>query len=271
MKVMSQIFRDQDEYIFTLLSRVANYPRSELRSSLPSWVPDLVNPGKYYSGFSRFFKVFSASGNSGIGFSFEGTENEVLALQGIIVDSVREVFNYDVTNHQFSENWTDWTIQCYLAAEKADLSHTGESLEDMWWRLFICDLKFDRARLRKASEGYGTNYLKPEITISTCRCDGSTLGNEELGRFKTQYENTMWEVAGGNSFCVTEAKRAGWVPLYAKAGDKICIFTGAAAPFLIRERGDGSFELIGDAYIHGIMYGEALQGKQHNWESIKLA
>ncbi|PVH69973.1 hypothetical protein DL98DRAFT_661395 [Cadophora sp. DSE1049] len=61
-------------------------------------------------------------------------------------------------------------------------------------------------------------------------------------------------------FCVTKRGYVGIVPYEANIGDEICVFHGGAVPFILRRdslRGS-QFRLIGESYIHGIMYGEAL-------------
>ncbi len=47
----------------------------------------------------------------------------------------------------------------------------------------------------------------------------------------------------------------GVVPAESQPGDAVALFRGAEMPLVIRARGSG-WELIGPAYIHGIMYGE---------------
>jgi hypothetical protein len=42
-------------------------------------------------------------------------------------------------------------------------------------------------------------------------------------------------------------------------GDTICIFLGAEVPFILREKPNGQYTLIGEAYIHGIMDGEFME------------
>ncbi|KAK5117433.1 hypothetical protein LTR85_008818 [Meristemomyces frigidus] len=44
---------------------------------------------------------------------------------------------------------------------------------------------------------------------------------------------------------------AGWVPPAAQKGDHVCYVTGAPWPFIVRRRNDGTFQLIGDAFVHG--------------------
>jgi hypothetical protein len=56
----------------------------------------------------------------------------------------------------------------------------------------------------------------------------------------------------------TEDGRVGVGPMDVQVGDDICIFDGAAIPHILRSRGtQGTFTLVGEAYVHGIMYGEA--------------
>jgi hypothetical protein len=48
----------------------------------------------------------------------------------------------------------------------------------------------------------------------------------------------------------------GLVADHARAGDKIYVIFGAIVPFLLRKVAGGCFELVGEAYMHGIMDGE---------------
>ncbi|KIN03398.1 hypothetical protein OIDMADRAFT_117507 [Oidiodendron maius Zn] len=59
------------------------------------------------------------------------------------------------------------------------------------------------------------------------------------------------------AFCFTRERFVGLVPDAAAVGDKICLLHGGKVPFVIRQRGQ-MYRLIGECYIHGIMYGEAI-------------
>ena len=63
------------------------------------------------------------------------------------------------------------------------------------------------------------------------------------------------------NMCVTSGGYLGRVPLGSVIGDKICILFGGCVPFVLRETGDGHFKFIGECYVHGIMDGEAMEGK----------
>jgi hypothetical protein len=51
----------------------------------------------------------------------------------------------------------------------------------------------------------------------------------------------------------------GPAPDRAEMGDCICIIYGATVPFTLREKPAGTYRLIGEAYVYGIMDGEWLQ------------
>jgi hypothetical protein len=69
--------------------------------------------------------------------------------------------------------------------------------------------------------------------------------------------------------CVTSTGFLGQVPSLAQEGDVIVIPMGSAVPFVLRPR-QARYQLIGQAYIHGLMMGEALQFNHLFKEEIEL-
>lgn len=52
------------------------------------------------------------------------------------------------------------------------------------------------------------------------------------------------------------------VPGNGQVGDEVCVFSGGAVPFALREDGSGEmYRLVGEGYVHGFMYCEALSFK----------
>lgn len=68
----------------------------------------------------------------------------------------------------------------------------------------------------------------------------------------------------------TDNGEVGWVPARTEPGDQVCIFAGAPFPFVIRSIDDEFYELLGDAYMHGIMHGEAMPQDEAELEWIAL-
>jgi hypothetical protein len=64
--------------------------------------------------------------------------------------------------------------------------------------------------------------------------------------------------ARGRKPFVTDKGYLGLGPVHLQPGDSIAIFGGTAVPFVLREREDKKYQLIGEAYVDKIMDGEAV-------------
>ncbi|KAI7779538.1 hypothetical protein LA080_000727 [Diaporthe eres] len=64
----------------------------------------------------------------------------------------------------------------------------------------------------------------------------------------------------------------GIVPKAAQTGDEVSFVPGSTVPFLLRKaKKSGQYELVGEAYVHGVMYGELWrEGLQPEWSSVTL-
>ena len=89
-------------------------------------------------------------------------------------------------------------------------------------------------------------------------------------KFHNDLSRQILKLASGRRFCLTEEDRFAWVPLQAEAGDLICVIRGANVPFVLRPQTDGKFALVGECWIQGLMYGEALDVSDFNWAPIEL-
>jgi len=57
---------------------------------------------------------------------------------------------------------------------------------------------------------------------------------------------------------ISEKGYVGLAPERAVPGDVLCVIIGATVPYVLRRVAEGGFELVGEAYVHGIMDGEAM-------------
>lgn len=62
----------------------------------------------------------------------------------------------------------------------------------------------------------------------------------------------------GRSFFTTDGGRIGLGPQHTQPGNLVCIFYNGGSPYILRPKHHNSYFLIGESYVHGIMYGEAL-------------
>lgn len=97
-----------------------------------------------------------------------------------------------------------------------------------------------------------------------------TRSNSFIGDF-AEIQQLFGMMASGRNFCLSRERRIGWVPHAARTGDIVSIMPGSPVPFIIRpvERGN-SYLMISQYYIHGIIDGEAVAGKEDQFQRIEL-
>lgn len=87
----------------------------------------------------------------------------------------------------------------------------------------------------------------------------------ELVAFLNRAQSVIWERCFLKSAgCHKESTYFGLGPTEVAKKDLICILYGCSVPVVLREVGDGKYKLIGEAYIHGLMDGEALEGTSYS-------
>ncbi|KAM7196560.1 hypothetical protein V8F33_006059 [Rhypophila sp. PSN 637] len=92
-----------------------------------------------------------------------------------------------------------------------------------------------------------------------------------------------WDISLGARYrCLgfTAGGRLAWLPLRlprltdsscnTRVGDRICVFRGARLPYVVRTLGDGTYKLVGECWVEGIMQGEWLLNREVKVERIHL-
>lgn len=57
---------------------------------------------------------------------------------------------------------------------------------------------------------------------------------------------------------VTENGDVALAPARCREGNRIAIFHGCSVPMVISKREDGSFDIVGDCFLHKIMFGQVV-------------
>ncbi|UPX16422.1 uncharacterized protein EKO05_0006822 [Ascochyta rabiei] len=65
-------------------------------------------------------------------------------------------------------------------------------------------------------------------------------------------------VSRGGTFITTEQGRMSWAPENSVLGDVVAVLTGGRVQIVLRPHG-GHYYVVGGAYLHGIMDGEAIE------------
>jgi hypothetical protein len=69
---------------------------------------------------------------------------------------------------------------------------------------------------------------------------------------------------------VTFNQQHGKGPSSTRCGDEVWLLGGAKVPYILRPLGDSEYELVGEAYIHGIMQGEAWDNGEESLTTLTL-
>lgn len=103
----------------------------------------------------------------------------------------------------------------------------------------------------------GTTFRKDKDAIQAFNEELSILKRLNLG----PYIESLRLLPARRPF-LSSAGRVGLAPPSVQHGDCVCIFLGGKVPYIVRPLSHKSdmFHIIGEAYVHGVMYGEVLEG-----------
>jgi len=235
--------------------------------TMPSWAPDWSEEVKQPFGQLPWESPYSGSGSK-IPFKHSEQSDPVsrLRMHGIIVDyieSARPQCNngeWLSTHHrlQACTYLQDIMSLCQISNEK--LAQSGVEIypdpsarERAYQRVPVADLystgMFRRATIEECHLGHAeviTDFMQsqkpvPDPTPST--------------RTFRSYYSLMAEQVQRRPF-VTVKGFVGLAPKHVEEADVIVIFPGARFPYVLRRCDDGTYLLIGEAYVDGIMDGE---------------
>lgn len=106
--------------------------------------------------------------------------------------------------------------------------------------------------------------IRESLEVSDILAHGSCSGGGDADR----YTEAMYYCLCLRRFFVTKKGYIGIGPACMQEGDRVCLLSGAIVPFILRPDGD-QHKLIGEAYVHGIMRGEACE--RHENGSVELS
>ncbi|CVK96142.1 uncharacterized protein FPRN_12166 [Fusarium proliferatum] len=134
---------------------------------------------------------------------------------------------------------------------------------------------FLRVLFGDVSVGSKSSMFIKEITTSFLRL---TLAEDQLPEEYTQSEEVFAikalgyfaAIARSRRFARTDMGLAGYVPMRARRGDLVVVLYGSKVPFVVREKGDGRYCLVGECYMDGIMHGEGIRFAEYENRDIEL-
>jgi hypothetical protein len=232
------------------------YSGDNASSHLPSWVPDWRRSEEvsYLGGYSakdeEFKYAASASSSAIVKFSLD---SKVMAVEGIVVDTVKgsqlqgveEEFDYLYTSAK-EEPWTSWNIREIarkLENEASIVRQEGEEIKEAVLKTLVTDRHPETGKRRQDLK---LRRIKQNLWPRAEDLEG--------------YLSYAHMFASGRTLMLSEEGYIGLAPSSTCVGDLICVLYGCHAPVILRRSKDfQTHTLIGDAYVHGLMDGEALQ------------
>ncbi|KAF4624391.1 hypothetical protein G7Y89_g13780 [Cudoniella acicularis] len=159
----------------------------------------------------------------------------------------------------FSFDGTD-RIEKPIREDRGSLSDKKELME-----AFVSFQRDDRGEIREIIQQCdSTDTIGDEfLTITGERVAFSALTDDKLVEISRDSVNQLNASISTSThpsrFFVTKQGCIGRGPLPIQKGDQVCILFGAKLPFILREISPDVYVILGEAYVHGIMKGEAVR------------
>ena len=226
---------------------------------LPSWVPDWRSAPETITGVpfektiesvqGRVQSVYHASGEIlSFGDYIPMITNEELCLHGFHLDVVETLYQSpDYTDSSRKDVERSW-----MPKDKSTIYlSTGESMEEAYLRTIVADfhtLPSEGTELRRR----GFAMVWPE-TVS----NASETQSEKVGFALNELMRTCHK----RRFAYTKRGWMGIVPVGTQIGDSVAVLLGGQMLYVLHSNGAGKdrFRLVGEAYLHGMMDGEAME------------
>jgi hypothetical protein len=280
----------------------AGLQRRSQVTEIPSWVPDWT--AQTVEAASRPLAIFShgysASGNRSLA-SFlaripiaavsPSHDPDVLIVKGTCADTVSHTtasyFQGTQNNHAAAATaFLSWHNTANYLAEReviqnGENSIYGDSNDALARTLIANDLYTGENAIPNSSPILLPTYSHfaairslQEVSNGIGVVSKSAGMMDAIDTFKMQ----MMSTCHGRKFAVTEKGYLALVPHCAEIGDRIALLLGCSIPFILRDftkiitrEGEKlAMQMVGDAYVHGIMNGEAMEFEGFKPESIWL-
>ncbi|KAG4412142.1 hypothetical protein IFR04_014736 [Cadophora malorum] len=265
------------------------FPRQA--SNLPTWAPDWRDQIRVPCCGTPWSNTFHASPDSLSRQNISVLDQYTIALHGVFVDSIEEysdkwdphwlkpldstaALNYlkDVRELCFKSDEISTSDEDSVAAQVAIAADNSEGDErDRSYYANIWRAVVERLERCISSEAQGMPIQ--ELQRENVSIGLSVTDHEVEDQLSSRWYTAELQRLHSRRPFLSKAGRVGLAPQNSQRCDQICIFAGGKVPYIIRPMIDGStsFRLVGEAYIHGIMYGEYFQNNlEAAMESITL-
>ena len=264
-KTASEVFRHVAKYFYEHRGSEAlmecGIDRSQL-PDLPTWVPDWSSPENRRWGLTAFHgepSVYSASGQAQ---DFDCKVNGVeLYVYGAKID---ELYTPGLNNDEFRnpQHSTVTWLDAFDRFVRNALGNQFDGVKNECWRVPIADQgeqnSGDAIRAPQSMQNGYNQLIELGRTVSL----QEALDHEiSIPADAAHYQTVMPRMKHNRVPFVTENGRLGLGPHCIQHGDVVFLLRGAQVPVILRHeygQGGGTYRIVGEAYVLGIMDGEAV-------------
>lgn len=244
---------------------------------LPSWVPQW--DCRHYSNLLGYPGIFEASGTRKSEITFDASFKQI-SVQGFIVDTIKTVADRSIPTGANSP-WLGPHILPFMSICLGKDFHTD--LKKGTWSSGTQDLKYAPPNTSITAIEAFLDTLAPEAIVLSLSSKISAYksGLAAMERWFRKSKKQLRSLASkdgskeGNaaawllvaeqnvrerSFAVTSTGYFVLAPPAAEKGDLVCVLFGGETPYILRSLSAETkeYQLIGEAYVNGLMGGEAI-------------
>ena len=276
--------------VTSILSLAGLQRRSSALGEMPSWVPDWTaqDPQIASMDLSRIRPVgYEATGDS-VSWNLlcrphPEADPDVLVMEGDCIDTIVALTpalgidrNGCRPQYRSEVDGVKRFLRWHCAAEvlmnqsnlKTLLSITYDDPEEAFARTLLVDDTYTGGNALDTSRPIADPKLSHQIAMICLLAveHGIGLIEKHTPTAQATFHMQVLTACEGHRFAITKRGYIALVPHCAQVGDRIALFLGTSVPFVLREsnrcsltHGKVFFRLVGDAYVHGIMDGEAME------------
>jgi hypothetical protein len=210
---------------------------------------------RFFHGETSTSPQYSAGGDKKSSFTIEEPLNH-LRVNGIVWDEIDVV--YEPLVDKLDGNWTDSTpfkvatgiYKNVVVGNHKDMGPYGsgkEKLRAFWTTIFAGQIVDIAEQVSIWLPEVSSTWLSETPSLTLLEPDKLGLETAELCQY-----------ALGRRFFITRNGYFGLGPKAAREGDRVVVLLGVDVPFVLRKL-DRIHRVVGEAYVHGIMHGEAVE------------
>jgi hypothetical protein len=265
--------------------------------SFSSWVPNWTGgkPCRTISTWRGTEGVFAASGSTHPQASVCTQDPTLLEVLGTHIDTVVKISSVSMQNKDLITVVND----AHVLIDELGVYPTGESLATVKLKAPIgsavapcTDDVSSIEDITNSAEGQEelddptlNNAFDWNGSFTAVHCVRDIVNLLQQPNHKREKSWKYWTTAAAfmkrlsdGRFFITKRGYVGVGPPQTRVGDRVFVLHGGAVPFLVRrstseveESRNGIATLVGEAYVHGIMYGKAMEFDRLKHKVVVLA